>query len=268
MIVTKVNTLGDGVVGEAVSRQLLENRNVSYVVSDPRDYINETADAYIIAVPTPASFGQSLDMSIIMDVINDARIDRSKPILIKSTITVDFAIWLRCHRPEICFSPEFLRENHAIEDVFAETKMIIGGNEEHAEFWKDIFYPHITDRNNGVIITLDIVEAAVIKLAENSMLAMKVTFANELHDLSAVLGIEYSNVAGGLALDERLGKTHWKVPGPDGDFGFGGKCLPKDSQALATAGRKRGVPFHTLEAAITKNYTYRDEFSVDDLSMM
>jgi UDPglucose 6-dehydrogenase len=253
-----INTLGDGVVGEAVSRQMIESREVGYNISDPRDFIDDKADGYIIAVPTPASFGGTLNMSILLDVLDDARIDPSKPVLIKSTITVDFAIWLKCHRPNVCFSPEFLRENHAIEDVFAETKMIIGGNGDHVEFWKEIFYPHITDRNNGVIINVDIVEAALIKLAENSMLAMKVTFANELHELSSKLGIDYSNVAGGLALDSRLGKSHWQVPGPDGRYGWGGKCLPKDSIALASTGRKRGVPFSTLEAAIEKNYEYRD----------
>ena len=250
---TFINTLGDGVVGLAVSRQLLESRGVSLQVSDPRDYISETANGYIIAVPTPANSSGTLDMSMVLDVIDDIRIDEDKPILIKSTITVDFAIWLKCHRPNICFSPEFLRENHAIEDVFAETKMIIGGNGDHVEFWKEIFYPHITDRNNGIIINVDIVEAALIKLAENSMLAMKVTFANELHALSNKLGVDYSAVVDGLSLDSRLGNTHWKVPGPDGHYGFGGKCLPKDSRALATTGRERGIPFSGLEAALEKN---------------
>lgn len=254
---TWINIIGDGVVGQAVSYQMLENKAIGCNVSDPRDYIVENADGYIIAVPTPANASGTLDMSILMDVIDDARIDPSKPILIKSTITVDFAIWLKCHRPNICFSPEFLREKHATEDAMTETKMIIGGEEEPAAFWKEQFYPHITDRNNGMIFTLDIVEAALIKLAENSMLAMKVTFANELRALSNHLGVDYSAVAGGLALDNRLGKTHWQVPGPDGQYGFGGKCLPKDSRALATAGRVRGMPFSGLEAAIEKNSKIR-----------
>ena len=80
--------------------------------------------------------------------------------------------------------------------------------------------------------------------------------------------MNFDNVIEGLKLDPRLGESHWQVPGHDGQRGWGGKCLPKDSQALATAGRKRGEPFHTLEAAIEKNHTYRDDIAVDDLSMM
>lgn len=254
-----INTLGDGVVGLAVSRQLIESRAISWQVSDPREYISETADGYIIAVPTPANEHGSLDMSIIVDVIDDARIDRDKPILIKSTITADFAIWLRCHRPNVCFSPEFLRENHSIDDAFAETKMIIGGEPEQAAWWREVFRPHVEDRNNGTIINVGIVEAAVAKLAENSMLAMKVTFANQLHELAEKMNIDYSQIAGSLKLDERLGKTHWQVPGPDGSFGWGGKCLPKDSQALLTLGNRRGVHFGGLEAAIEANKVHRSK---------
>ena len=257
-----VGIVGNGVVGTAVAQQV----DGAVSLFDPQETWEDHHDAYIIAVPTPAHFGGSLNMSYVEDVLR--RIPSDRPVLIKSTITVDFAIWLKCHRDTVCFSPEFLTERNSVEDAQSENKFIIGGIHKYNKYWSRLFTSHVVLRNNGHIHECDIVEAAVLKLAENSMLAIKVSFANELYDLTEWLGVNFDNVIEGLKLDPRLGKSHWQVPGHDGQRGWGGKCFPKDSQALATAGRKRGVPFHTLEAAIKKNHRYRDEIDVDDLSLM
>lgn len=254
-----IGIVGNGVVGTAIAQQV--DAHIS--LFDPRETWEGDHDAYIIAVPTPANFGGSLNMSYIEDVIR--RIPHDIPVLIKSTITVDFAIYLKCHRDKVCFSPEFLTERNSMEDALNETKFIVGGVEDQCKYWSRVFSQHIVLKNGGEIHQCDIVEAAVLKLAENSMFAIKVSFANEIFDLAEKLNINFDNIIDGLKLDPRLGKSHWQVPGPDGQRGWGGKCLPKDSQALATAGRVRGEIFHTLEAAIEKNRTHRD-FSVDNPS--
>lgn len=257
-----VGIVGNGVVGTAIAQQV----DAAVSLFDPRETWEDGHDAYIIAVPTPAHFGGSLNMSYVEEALK--RIPRDVPVLIKSTITVDFAIYLKCHRDTVCFSPEFLTERNSIEDARNESKFIVGGQDKYNKYWSRLFIKHIVLENDGRVHECDIVEAAVLKLAENSFFAIKVSFANEIYDLTERLGVNFDNVIEGLKLDPRLGESHWQVPGHDGQRGWGGKCLPKDSQALATAGRKRGEPFHTLEAAIEKNHTYRDDIAVDDLSMM
>ena len=72
----------------------------------------------------------------------------------------------------------------------------------------------------------------MIKYLTNTFLSTKVSFANEMYLICEKLGIDYDKVVEYATLDDRLGVTHWNVPGPDGDYGFGGHCFPKDLQAL------------------------------------
>ena len=72
----------------------------------------------------------------------------------------------------------------------------------------------------------------MVKYFTNCFLATKVSFANEMYNICQQLDLDYDKVVEYATYDERLGKSHWAVPGPDGDFGFGGHCLPKDLSAI------------------------------------
>mgnify|MGYP000874226824 CR=1 FL=1 len=72
----------------------------------------------------------------------------------------------------------------------------------------------------------------MIKYFTNSFLTTKVSFANEMYELCNNLNLDYDKIVEYATLDNRLGKSHWAVPGPDGDFGFGGHCFPKDLSAI------------------------------------
>ena len=72
----------------------------------------------------------------------------------------------------------------------------------------------------------------MVKYVTNSFLATKVSFANEMYEICDYLKIDYDKVIEYAMHDERLGYSHWSVPGPDGDFGYGGHCFPKDVKAL------------------------------------
>ena len=87
----------------------------------------------------------------------------------------------------------------------------------------------------------------------NSFLAVKVSFANEIYQLCDELEIDYDKVIEYAIYDERLGKSHWAVPGPDSDFGFGGHCFPKDMNALIYLGDQLGVDLKTLKSALETN---------------
>ena len=82
------------------------------------------------------------------------------------------------------------------------------------------------------IIKTDSTHAEMVKYLTNTFLSVKVSFANEIYEMCDELDIDYDKVIEYATYDERLGKSHWNVPGHDGDFGFGGHCFPKDLSAL------------------------------------
>ena len=97
----------------------------------------------------------------------------------------------------------------------------------------------------------------MVKYFTNCFLATKVSFANEMYELCEALKLDYDKVVEYATLDSRLGDSHWAVPGPDGDFGYGGHCFPKDLRALITLCNKLNVSSKMLNATDTKNNEVR-----------
>ena len=93
----------------------------------------------------------------------------------------------------------------------------------------------------------------MVKYFTNCFLANKVSFANEMYDLCCALNIDYNTIVEYVILDKRLGKSHWLVPGPDGDLGFGGHCLPKDLSALIKISDDLKTVNNTLKSAKKTN---------------
>ena len=99
----------------------------------------------------------------------------------------------------------------------------------------------------------------------NCFLATKVSFANEIYQICEEMNIDYDKVIEYAQYDSRLGNSHWSVPGPDGDMGFGGHCFPKDIQALMYEAFKLGVEPTMLAATIAKNNMVRNERDWEDM---
>ena len=93
----------------------------------------------------------------------------------------------------------------------------------------------------------------MVKYLTNSFLASKVSFANEIYQICEGLKVDYDKVVEYATLDDRLGKSHWQVPGPDGDYGFGGHCFPKDLNALLHLSDNLETDNNVLTAAIETN---------------
>ena len=154
-----------------------------------------------------------------------------KTIVIKSTIPPGTTDTLNTEYSNlaITFNPEFLTEANAVEDYKNQNRIIIGGDRPHTSEVKRIFakaFPKVP------IIKTSATIAETIKYVTNTFLSMKVSYANEIYQLCGALGIDYDKVIEYARYDDRLGNSHWSVPGPDGDFGFGGHCFPKDIAAL------------------------------------
>jgi UDPglucose 6-dehydrogenase len=157
---------------------------------------------------------------------------------------------------DIVFNPEFLTEANAVEDYKNQNRIIIGGERPGTTTVKRLFakaFPKIP------IIKTSSTIAEMIKYVTNTFLAMKVSYANEVYQLCQGLNIDYDKVIEYARYDDRLGNSHWSVPGPDGDFGFGGHCFPKDIAALQFVANQLGIDSTMLDAAIRKNDSVRTD---------
>ena len=197
------------------------------------DMVTE-CEVIFVCVPTPMNRNGSCHTDIVESVIKE--IDdcnhKHKPIVvIKSTVppgTTD-----RLHKKyknvDVIFNPEFLTEANFLEDFKNQTRIILGGVRRGTNLLRQVYskvFPHAT------IVKTGSKTAEMTKYFINSFLATKVSFANEMKILCDNVDIDYDKVVEYSTYDERLGKSHWAVPGPDGDYGFGGHCLPKDVSAL------------------------------------
>ena len=179
-------------------------------------------------------------------------------VVIKSTIppgTTDYlsAIY---NNLELVFNPEFLTEANAVDDYKNQNRIVIGGDRPGTTKVKQVFskaFPKVP------IIKTSATIAEMIKYVTNTFLALKVSYANEMFQICQGLGIDYDKVIEYARYDERLGNSHWSVPGPDGDFGFGGHCFPKDIAALQHLAGTMKIDTTILNAAIAKNTSVRTD---------
>jgi len=197
----------------------------------------ETCQVIFVCVPTPMNTDGTCHTDIVESVVKeiDDRVDLAnipKPtVVIKSTVppgTTD-----RLHRKykgvDVIFNPEFLTEMNFIEDFKNQSRIILGGVRRGTSLLRQVYskvFPHAT------IVKTNAKYAETVKYFINCFLGTKVSFANEMKMLCDEIDIDYDKVVEYATYDERLGKSHWAVPGPDGELGFGGHCLPKDISAI------------------------------------
>jgi UDPglucose 6-dehydrogenase len=156
----------------------------------------------------------------------------------------------------VVFNPEFLTEANFIEDFKNQDRIIIGGPRPATSIMKMIYSKAFP---NAHIIKTGSMTAEMVKYTTNTFLATKVSFANEIKMVCDKLNIDYDKVVEYAIHDERLGKSHWAVPGPDGKQGFGGSCFPKDLNALIKLSEDLGMYLTTLNGAWNTNLRVRPE---------
>src|SRR5271170_2415541 len=149
---------------------------------------------------------------------------------------------------DLCSVPEFLKEGSAIEDFTRPDRVIIGSQSERATAILQELHSAFVRTDNPILV-MDRRSAELSKYACNSMLALRISFINEIANLCEAVGAEITHVRRGLSSDRRIG-SHFLFPG----IGYGGSCFPKDVQALIRTGRDYNLNFHLLEAAEEVNY--------------
>jgi UDPglucose 6-dehydrogenase len=157
---------------------------------------------------------------------------------------------------DVCYNPEFLRQNSALEDFFRPDRVVIGEGIRGSSLpLTEIFRP--LSKN---VITTGYEEAEMIKYASNSFLALKISYFNEIAMICKRLGIDDSEVSRGVSLDSRIGTY-----GTIGGMPFGGTCLPKDTAAMTSFLRKLGIRPDLIETAIQINNEMEEMASTKQL---
>ena len=266
--IMKIGIIGYGFVGKALAAGL--NEDVSLLKIDPKlntninDLIDFKPNAIFICVPTPMNEDFSQDISILNDVIKKLNVlNLQSLIVIKSTVLPKYIIEIEKQISEFIYNPEFLREKHANQDFIDSKLIVFGQNNTSAKKLEEIYRDHSKCICTDYIYT-DAIAASLIKYSINSFLATKVTFFNELNSLFNQSGTEESwdNFILAIANDPRIGNSHMQVPGHDGRLGFGGACLPKDSNAFNVYSEEVGEPLSLLKKVIKTNNKIRAKYNV------
>jgi UDPglucose 6-dehydrogenase len=194
----------------------------------------------------------SCNTDIVEGVIKQIEeIGETKGIVVKSTIPpTTTEKWNEKYKTNIVFNPEFLTERNAVSDYQNQTRIILGGPRPTTTELKQVFSKVFPKAD---IIKTNSTYAEMVKYVTNTFLSVKVSFANEIYQLCDKIGADYDKVIEYATMDERLGKSHWNVPGHDGDFGFGGHCFPKDLAALLHMTKELGTIDNVLSATQRTN---------------
>lgn len=249
---------GNGFVGSTVAAAI-DRAGVESWVVDPKYNQNSIgdcpdADGIVVAVNTPTVDGRC-NADNLYNVLD--QVPESMPVCIKSTITPDIVerIYQKYKNHYIVVYPEFLRERHAKEDFENQRSIILGGDTRF--FWQDVFKQVLP--NTKLFHHCSPVEAMLVKYFRNSYLAVKSSYFNHMYDISKELGLNFDNIRSLVCQDQRIGPGQSLVPGPDGEEGWGGNCLPKDTQALLFWSSLYDIPFDVLKAAVEYNKTKRKD---------
>ena len=261
---TKIIIQGAGTVGKSTEMFLKQyNTELDIVFNDPAKDLTANGDDWKEAKWVIVCVNTDLDENLTLpenNTINlDAAINQALEnkfeggIVIRSTIGVECAtLLLKQLGQNLIMWPEYIREATWQEDSIDPKFVILGGDK--AEEFANIFVEY-----KGNTFITDPVEAMIAKLSTNTFLAMKVIFANQLKQLCDANNADYNVVSSLLKNEGRLGPTHWDVPGPDGQLGFGGKCFPKDTRTFETALVKCNIHIDLIRAITDINSTIRPD---------
>ena len=219
----------------------------------------EYADAVFSAVGTPPDEDGSADLQYVLAVAKEfaKNIKKHSLIITKSTVPVGTAEKVRKvvidtlkeRGEEIEFdvvsNPEFLKEGTALEDFMNPDRIVIGCDSDYAKMIMQSIYKKFPDDK---LVFTTIPSAEMIKYAANSMLAVRISFINDIANLCDKVGANIEDVAKGIGLDSRIGPKFLQA-----GCGYGGSCFPKDVKALVKTGEKNNVDMNVIKAAEKTN---------------
>jgi UDPglucose 6-dehydrogenase len=208
----------------------------------------ENAQLLFVCVDTPPTYSGDADLSRVDAVIAELGNSNEHALVMKSTVPVGTGRSIQRRREGLGYvsNPEFLKEGSAVADFMKPDRVVVGangGSEGFADRVEALYAPL-----GGPIVRTDVASAEMIKLASNAFLATKISFINEIANVSEELGADVREVARGMGLDDRIGPKFLQA-----GVGFGGSCFPKDVQALKQLAGNTGYHFQLLTAVVEVN---------------
>ena len=259
-----IGIIGNGFVGNAVAKGFQEKLEVRIYDIDPdkatHSYMEALMSDYIfVCLPTPmiSIEGGKCNLSILEDFFNNIPSTIDGTFIIKSTVPIGTTDnFNKKHKKlKIVHNPEFLTASNAEYDFINSDRHVIGGNSTLTYGVEKIYeycFPNIP------IYTMQSKESEAVKYFANCFLASKVMIFNEMKILcDNIPNINYNKIIEAVTEDSRIGKSHTSVPGPDGEYGFGGTCFPKDINALIHTMKENGIDPLVLESVWEQNKKYR-----------
>lgn len=212
-------------------------------------------DSNLVIIATPTNYevasGQ-FDTSSVEASIRIVREQNSTvPIVIKSTIPIGFTDGIRQRfDSQILFMPEFLREGQALYDNLHPSRIIVGASEDQHPLAEALvnLYQQASEDTDVPTLIMPPTEAEAVKLFANSYLATRIAFFNELDSFAEKHHLNSQSIITGVGLDPRIG-NHYNNP----SFGYGGYCLPKDTQQLKA--NYSDIPANIIHAVVDANNT-------------
>jgi len=259
----KIGIIGFGFIGKAFAHgfSLHADLRIYDKYQDSQHTLEETvnqSDYLVIGVPSPMKDDGSQDLSYLADAISSINkvATHQKVIIIKSTVVPGTTRAFAMKFPNHYFvsNPEFLTQRTFRLDFINTARVIIGGPKQATGWVRRLYrgrFPHTP-------VYMTTWEAAeIVKYMTNCFFALKISFCNEMYKVAEAVQIPYDDLKLMWMADGRIGNSHLDVPGHDGDFGYGGKCFPKDVQAFIKWIESLGLTAETLSAAERVNNSVR-----------
>ena len=248
----KVDALARGEVPiyePGLSELLTKNAERLHFTIDMADVL-PNAGLLFCCVDTPPSYSGDADLSRVERVVAEVGGSKEHSLVMKSTVPVGTGRSIHRRAPELGYvsNPEFLKEGTAVADFMHPDRVVVGedlanGDSSFADRVAALYEPL-----DAPIVRTDVASAEMIKLASNAFLATKISFINEIANVSEELGADVDEVARGMGLDTRIGPQFLRA-----GLGYGGSCFPKDVTALKQLAGNSGYHFQLLTAVIEVN---------------
>jgi len=247
----KVNTLraaGSLPIHEPGLPELVERNRERLHFGTELDEVLANARLLFCCVDTPPTYSGDADLSRVESVVLALPEGGEHALVMKSTVPAGTGAAIRRRKPDLAYvsCPEFLKEGSAVADFMHPDRVVVGAEPDATWAADEVAAAYAP--LGGELVRTDVASAEMIKLASNAFLATKISFINEIANVSEMVGADVTEVARGMGLDKRIGTSFLQA-----GIGYGGSCFPKDVSALKQLAGNTGYHFQLLTSVIEVN---------------
>ena len=241
-------TRGEVTIHEPGIEDLLQRNGERLTFTTDMTEVLGRARLLFCCVDTPPTYSGDADLSRVQAVVRELGDEGEHALVMKSTVPAGTGAAIRRDKPDLAYvsCPEFLKEGSAVQDFLHPDRVVIGA--DAADEWAADAVEELYRPLGGEVVRTDVASAEMVKLASNAFLATKISFINEIANVSEEVGADVTEVARGMGLDSRIGPAFLQA-----GLGFGGSCFPKDTHALKQLAGNTGYHFQLLTSVIEVN---------------